>query len=161
MLTFIKYILIIVLVPVVILICSIILILLTGFITEIISNKISNKIMKSNKSLDPKDKEQLEYFINKDYLEIISKNKENYKIEDDDYWYLEDIVADIDDICRTILMSQKKLYHTKEEVLEKEFIDMVKKLNNKEINDIYKEMQKVKKIAFKYYDEEGNIIIKK
>jgi len=38
---------------------------------------------------------------------------------------------------------------------------MVKKLNNKEINDIYKEMQKVKKIAFKYYDEEGNIIIKK
>ena len=157
MLTFIKYILIIVLVPVIIFICSIILILLTGFVTEI----ISNKIMKSNKSLDPKDKEQLEYFINKDYLGIISKNKENYKIEDDDYWYLEDIVADIDDICRTILMSQKKLYHTKEEVLEKEFIDMVKKLNNKEINDIYKEMQKVKKIAFKYYDEEGNIIIKK
>ena len=157
MLTFIKYILIIVLVPAIILICSISLILLTGFVTEI----ISNKIMKSNKTLDPKDKEQLEYFINKDYLEIISKNKENYKIEDDDYWYLEDIVADIDDICRTILMSQKKLYHTKEEVLEKEFIDMVKKLNNKEINDIYKEMQKVKKIAFKYYDEEGNIIIKK
>lgn len=157
MLTFIKYILIIVLVPAIILICSISLILLTGFVTEI----ISNKIMKSNKSLDPKDKEQLEYFINKDYLGIISKNKENYKIEDDDYWYLEDIVADIDDICRTILMSQKKLYHTKEEVLEKEFIDMVKKLNNKEINDIYKEMQKVKKIAFKYYDEEGNLIIKK
>lgn len=157
MLTFIKYILIIVLVPAIILICSISLILLTGFVTEI----ISNKIMKSNKSLDPKDKEQLEYFINKDYLGIISKNKENYKIEDDDYWYLEDIVADIDDICRTILMCQKKLYHTKEEVLEKEFIDMVKKLNNKEINDIYKEMQKVKKIAFKYYDEEGNIIIKK
>ena len=132
-------------------------VLLGLFIAEI----ITNKKMKSNKSLDPKDKEQLEYFINKDYLEIISKNKENYKIEDDDYWYLEDIVADIDDICRTILMSQKKLYHTKEEVLEKEFIDMVKKLNNKEINDIYKEMQKVKKIAFKYYDEEGNIIIKK
>ena len=58
-------------------------------------------------------------------------------------------------------MSQKKLYRTKEEVLEKEFIDMVKKLNNKEINDIYKEMQKVKKIAFKYYDEEGNLIVKK
>ena len=132
-------------------------VLLGLFIAEI----ITNKKMKSNKSLDPKDKEQLEYFINKDYPGIISKNKENYKIEDDDYWYLEDIVADIDDICRTILMSQKNLYHTKEEVLEKEFIDMVKKLNNKEINDIYKEMQKVKKVAFKYYDEEGNIIIKK
>lgn len=132
-------------------------VLLGLFIAQI----ITNKKMKSNKSLEPKDKEQLEYFINKDYPGIISKNKENYKIEDDEYWYLEDIVADIDDICRTILMSQKKLYRTKEEVLEKEFIDMVKKLNNKEINDIYKEMQKVKKIAFKYYDEEGNLIVNK
>ena len=132
-------------------------VLLGLFIAEI----LTNKKMKSNKSLDPKDKEQLEYFINKDYPGIISKNKENYKIEDDEYWYLEDIVADIDDICRTILMSQKKLYHTKEEVLEKEFVDMIKKINNKELNDIYKEMQKVKKVAFKYYDEEGNIIIKK
>lgn len=132
-------------------------VLLGLFIAEI----ITNKKMKSNKFLEQKDKEQLEYFINKDYPGIISKNKENYKIEDDDYWYLEDIVADIDDICRTILMNQKKLYHTKEEVLENEFIDMVKKLNNKEINDIYKEMQKVKKIAFKYYDEEGNLIVNK
>ena len=132
-------------------------VLLGLFIAEI----ITNKKMKSNKSLDTKDKEQLEYFINKDYSQIIHNNKDSYKIEDLDFYYLDDIVEDFHDICCTILMSQKKLYRTKEEVLEKEFINMVKKLNNKEINDIYKEMQKVKKIAFKYYDEEGNLIVNK
>ena len=132
-------------------------VLLGLFIAEI----ITNKKMKSNKSLEPKDKEQLEYFINKDYSQIIHNNKDSYKIEDLDFYYLDDIVEDFHDICCTILMSQKKLYRTKEEVLEKEFIDMVKKLNNKEINDIYREMQKVKKIAFKYYDEEGNLIVNK
>ena len=131
--------------------------LLGLFIAQI----ITNKKMKSNKSLEPKDKEQLEYYINKDYSQIIHNNKDSYKIEDLDFYYLDDIVEDVYDICHIILIGQKKLYRTKEEVLEKEFVDTIKKINNKELNEIYKEMQKVKKIAFKYYDEEGNLIVKK
>lgn len=129
-------------------------VLLSLFTSQI----IIDKKMKSNKFLEKIDKEQLEHFINQNYLEVISKNRENYKIEnsgDLDYYYLEDIVADIDSICRCILMSDKKINRTKEETLDKEFINFVKKINNKEINNIYKEMQNIKKIAFKYYDENG------
>lgn len=157
MLTFIKEILVIVLAAVIILGTIVGSTLLGLFIAEI----ITNKKMKSNKSLEPKDKEQLEHYINKDYSQIIHNNKDSYKIEDLDFYYLDDIVEDFYDICHIILIGQKKLYRTKEEVLEKEFIDMIKKINNKELNEIYKEMQKVKKIAFKYYDEEGNLIVKK
>ncbi len=130
------------------------LVILAAFIAE----KIADIIRKNNKFLEPKDKEQLEHYLNQDYLELIAKNKDNYG--DIDYFYLEDIVADIVDLCFTVLEGQKKLYRTKEEVLDKEFQVFVKDINNDELNNIYGEMKKIKKIIFKYYDAEGSLKVK-
>lgn len=130
------------------------LVILAAFIAE----KIADIIRKNNKFLEPKDKEQLEHYLNQDYLELIAKNKDNYG--DIDYFYLEDIVADIVDLCFTVLEGQKKLYRTKEEVLDKEFQVFVKDINNDELNNIYGEMKKIKKIIFKYYDAEGILKVK-
>lgn len=130
------------------------LVILAAFIAE----KIADIIRKNNKFLEPKDKEQLEHYLNQDYLELIAKNKDNYG--DIDSFYLEDIVADIVDLCFTVLEGQKKLYRTKEEVLDKEFQDFVKDINNDELNNIYGEMKKIKKIIFKYYNDEGILKVK-
>ena len=119
---------------------------------------IIDKRRKNNKFLEKKDKEQLEHYIKQDYLELIAKNKDDYG--DIDYFYLEDIVADIVDLCFTVLEGQKNLYKTQEEVLEKEFQDFMKDINNKELNDIYSEMKKIKKIVFKYYNDEGILKMK-
>ena len=123
-----------------------------------LSQKIIDKRIKNNKFLETKDKEQLEHYIKQDYLELIAKNKDDYG--DIDYFYLEDIVADIVDLCFTVLEGQKNLYKTQEEVLEKEFQDFMKDINNKELNDIYSEMKKIKKIVFKYYNDEGILKMK-
>ena len=123
-----------------------------------LSQIIIDKRRKNNKFLEKKDKEQLEYYIKQDYLELIAKNKDDYG--DIDYFYLEDIVADIVDLCFTVLEGQKNLYKTQEEVLEKEFQDFMKDINNKELNNIYSEMKKIKKIFFKYYNDEGILKMK-
>lgn len=123
-----------------------------------LSQRIIDKRIKNNKFLEPKDKEQLEHYIKQDYLELIAKNKDDYG--DIDYFYLEDIVADIVDLCFTVLEGQKNLYKTQEEVLEKEFQDFMKDINNKELNNIYSEMKKIKKIVFKYYSDEGILKMK-
>ena len=123
-----------------------------------LSQIIIDKRRKNNKFLEKKDKEQLEHYIKQDYLELIAKNKDDYG--DIDYFYLEDIVADIVDLCFTVLEGQKNLYKTQEEVLEKEFQDFMKDINNKELNDIYSEMKKIKKIVFKYYNDEGILKMK-
>lgn len=123
-----------------------------------LSQIIIDKRRKNNKFLEKKDKEQLEYYIKQDYLELIAKNKDDYG--DIDYFYLEDIVADIVDLCFTVLEGQKNLYKTQEEVLEKEFQDFMKDINNKELNNIYSEMKKIKKIVFKYYNDEGILKMK-
>lgn len=123
-----------------------------------LSQIIIDKRIKNNKFLEKKDKEQLEHYIKQDYLELIAKNKDDYG--DIDYFYLEDIVADIVDLCFTVLEGQKNLYKTQEEVLEKEFQDFMKDINNKELNNIYSEMKKIKKIVFKYYNDEGILKMK-
>lgn len=123
-----------------------------------LSQIIIDKRRKNNKFLEKKDKEQLEHYIKQDYLELIAKNKDDYG--DIDYFYLEDIVADIVDLCFTVLEGQKNLYKTQEEVLEKEFQDFMKDINNKELNNIYSEMKKIKKIVFKYYNDEGILKMK-
>lgn len=123
-----------------------------------LSQRIIDKRIKNNKFLETKDKEQLEHYIKQDYLELIAKNKDDYG--DIDYFYLEDIVADIVDLCFTVLEGQKNLYKTQEEVLEKEFQDFMKDINNKELNNIYSEMKKIKKIVFKYYNDEGILKMK-
>lgn len=123
-----------------------------------LSQIIIDKRVKNNKFLEKKDKEQLEHYIKQDYLELIAKNKDDYG--DIDYFYLEDIVADIVDLCFTVLEGQKNLYKTQEEVLEKEFQDFMKDINNKELNNIYSEMKKIKKIVFKYYNDEGILKMK-
>lgn len=66
-----------------------------------LSQIIIDKRIKNNKFLEKKDKEQLEHYIKQDYLELIAKNKDDYG--DIDYFYLEDIVADIVDLCFTVL----------------------------------------------------------
>lgn len=145
-------------------ILSFLLIAATIIISVIIALKIAQKIIdnriKNNKFLESKDKEQINKFIEKNYQEIISRNKELYNIKDDDYWYLEDTRAHIESLCRSLLEGDKKLYTTEEEVLEKEFEAFVTKINNQEISDIYKELKKMKKILFKYYDKDGNLKIK-
>ncbi len=123
-----------------------------------LSQRIIDKRIKNNKFLETKDKEQLEHYIKQDYLELIAKNKDDYG--DIDYFYLEDIVADIVDLCFTVLEGQKNLYKTQEEMFEKEFQDFMKDINNKELNNIYSEMKKIKKIVFKYYNDEGILKIK-
>ena len=49
----------------------------------------------------------------------------------------------------------KRLNYSKNNNLTDEFIKYVKKLDNKDVNNILEESMKVKEIVFKYYDSNG------
>ena len=123
----------------------------------LIAEKIFYFKRKNNKFIKLEDKKLLEDFIDKDYMNIISNNRENYNITDDDYWYFEETVEDIDSLCRNLLEGNKKIYITKEEVLDKDFQNFIKTLNNDKIMNIFNELKQIKKIIFKYYDNDGNL----
>ncbi len=131
-------------------------------ISVIIALKIAQKIIdyriKNNKVIEPKDKEQINKFIEKDYLDIISKNRDTYNIKDSDYWYLEDTIGHVESLCRDVLEGTKKLYTTEEDILEKDFEDFINGINDKNLTNINKELKKMKKIILKYYDKDGNLI---
>lgn len=103
------------------------------------------------RKIDPKDLEIVKKYAKKNYheLEIIEiidiENKHEYSLYDE--------FCDICDMAN-MFGEYKKLYNM-DIALTDEFIKYVKKLDNKEVNNILEESMKVKEIILKYYDENG------
>lgn len=80
-------------------------------------------------------------------IEIIDiENKHEYSLYDEfcDVWDMANMFGEYN-----------RLNVGKEDILTDDFIKYVKKLDNKDVNNILEESMKVKEIVFKYYDSNG------
>ena len=103
------------------------------------------------RKIDPKDLDIVKKYAKKNYhkLEII----ESIDIENKHEHSLYDEFCDICDMANTF--GEYKRHYNMDIVLTDEFIEYVKKLDNKKVNKILEESIKVKEIILKYYDENG------
>lgn len=120
-----------------------------GFVSVVGYFVISQKLLL--RKIDPKDLEIVKKYAKKNYheLEII----ESIDIENKHEYSLYDEFCDICDMAN--MFGEYKRIYNMDIVLTDEFIEYVKKLDNKKVNKILEESIKVKEIILKYYDSNG------
>ena len=120
------------------------------FVSVVVYFVIRKKIFL--RKIDPKDLEIVKKYKKKNYheLEIIEiidiENKHEYSLYDEfcDVWDMANMFGEYN-----------RLNVGKEDILTDDFINYIKKLDNKDVNNILEESMKVKEIVFKYYDSNG------
>ena len=103
--------------------------------------------------------------INKKEYDLIKKytnnnrileTLDNYKIENIyDYYTIYDGFELFDSIRRSFISAESDLGISKEEAIDMKLLNLIKKINNKDLEGIYEKERKMIEIIFKYYDNNG------
>lgn len=104
------------------------------------------KSRKKIKLVDKNDYDTVEKYYNSCIFDKLNKDNEEYD--------LYDAFETIWDNCREFLNMHKKCI-PKNELFLKEDIELIKKINSKNLNKIYEETNRVLDIIYKYYTEDG------
>ena len=108
----------------------------------------SHKNRKKLKLINADEIDKVRTYYDRKVFTLLNENTDEIELYDDfeTMW----------DVCRFFLKMDKFLGYKRSEIFVEENIELIKKINSKNLNNIYKETKKILDIIYTYYDQDGN-----